>query len=95
VTNTTWQLLTLEEIEKIEERLEKEKFKPQTIASIPKKWLDWITHTTVYSYGEESVAFSKYERTIFGHPIYTYNRGDVTIRIGEKNYRKLLLGFPT
>lgn len=93
--NTSWQLLTLQEIERIEQRLEKGKFaKGETSTSSEKKFLGWITHTIVYSSGEESVAISKYERSIFGHPIYYYDRGDVVIRVCDENYRKILMGLP-
>jgi hypothetical protein len=99
VKNTKWELLTLQEIERIEQRLEKGKFvKGDTYTLFEnlseKKRRDWITYITVYSSGEESVTISKYDISYFGHLIYPHDRGDVVIRVSDKNYREILRGLP-
>jgi hypothetical protein len=95
VKNTSWELPTLKEIERLEQRLERGNFvKGETSISREKNWRGWITSRTAYSSGEEFVAIYTYQRSTYDHPIYDYDRGDVIIRrVGEENYRKILLGL--
>ena len=88
--NTAWYHLDLEEIERIERKLKKERFRAESSLSISGDFLGWLVHKTLYSSDEELITVYRYKRTIFGHSIGTYRYGDVTFRIREKTYTKLL-----
>jgi hypothetical protein len=95
VKDTVWDLESVGNIRKLEERLQMANFaRSKTVTSGGEKFLDWLTHKTVYSLGEESVAIYTYERTICGHPVCEYFGGCVVIRVGDENYRKVLLNLP-
>lgn len=94
--NTTWGLETVKDIEKIEARLLKANFaSSKPYIAMPEKFWGWKTRTTVYSLGEETVTIRKFQKTLFGHKVFDYDRGDVVINVNDENYRKLLLGLPT